>query len=70
MTIKEEEEEGLLTVKEAASYLNVKVSRIYTATFRQEIPHIKIGRLVRFRKEDLNRWISKNLINVEGGTDE
>lgn len=51
----------LLTIEEASSFLNVKVSWLRQAVFRREINHIKVGALVRFREEDLDLFIQKNL---------
>lgn len=49
----------LLTCKEAAAYLNLNESRIRYEVFLKRIPHIKIGRTVRFATEQLDNWISK-----------
>jgi excisionase family DNA binding protein len=52
----------LLTIQEASTYMNVKVSWMRQAVFKREIGYIKLGALVRFREEDLNEYISQNLI--------
>ena len=44
-------------IDQAAKFLNVKVSRLRTAILRKEIPYFKVGRLVRFHKHDLEKWI-------------
>lgn len=59
--LKERKEKKLLTVEEASKFLNIKVSRLRQAVFRREINYIKIGALVRFREEDLQNYIHKNL---------
>lgn len=56
-----EKSKKLLTIEEASNYLNVKVSWLRQAVFRREIKHIKVGALVRFREEDLQHFIQKNL---------
>ncbi|MBI2522274.1 MAG: helix-turn-helix domain-containing protein [Bdellovibrio sp.] len=56
-----EKKKELLTVKEAANFLNVKVSWVRQAVFKREINHVKVGALVRFREEDLQSYIHKNL---------
>lgn len=48
---------SLLNIEQAAKFLNVKVSRLRTAILNKEIPFLKIGRLVRFHKEDLEAWV-------------
>lgn len=51
------ERSNLLSVEEAAKYLNLKVSKVRSMIFRKELPLIKIGRLVRFHEEDLKIWV-------------
>jgi excisionase family DNA binding protein len=51
----------LLTIEEASQFLNVKVSWLRQAVFRREINHVKIGALIRFREEDLQKYIQKSL---------
>lgn len=47
----------LLDIIQASKFLNVKVSRLRTAILRKEIPYFKVGRLVRFHKHDLEKWV-------------
>ena len=56
---------ALYTVEEAAKVLNIKVSRLRQAVFRGEISYVKLGALVRFREEDLQNYISRNLKQVK-----
>lgn len=58
----------LLTRREAAEYLGVSASTLSTwaCNDRYQLPYIKIGgRLVRYRKEDLDAFIASG--RVEGG---
>ena len=59
--LKERKEKKLLTTDEASKVLNIKVSRLRQAVFRREINYVKLGALVRFREEDLQNYIQKNL---------
>lgn len=63
--IKSIQEKKLYTTEEASKILNIKVSRLRQAVFRREITHVKLGALVRFREEDLETYISKNLKSFE-----
>lgn len=63
----EEKSKKLLTITEASELLTVKVSRLRTAVFRKEIPFIKIGRLVRFRENDLMEWVDSKTQKVKKG---
>ena len=47
----------LLTVKEAADFLNIAVPTIYGYVQRQEIPVNKRGKLLYFSKQELVEWI-------------
>ncbi len=52
--------QSLMTIKEAAEWLNVPASWIYQRTFRgtsDPIPYIKLGRLLRFEREKLEEWV-------------
>ena len=52
----------LLTVEEIADVLNVKQSTIYNWTHLGFIPHIKIGKLLRFNEDDVLKWLNKKSI--------
>ena len=49
----------LLTAEEVAGYFGLKVSRIRSMVFYKQIPIIKIGRLVRFEKDQIDEWYEK-----------
>ncbi|MGD8388118.1 MAG: helix-turn-helix domain-containing protein [Desulfobacteraceae bacterium] len=50
------EEESLISIGEAAAFLSVPRSWLYSRTRTHAIPFIKLGRYVRFRKSDLLTW--------------
>jgi CRISPR-associated Cas5-like protein len=47
----------LMTVSDLAHYLAVSKSMIYKLVDEGEVPHIKIGKSVRFKREDIETWI-------------
>jgi len=47
----------LLSVEEAAQYLGVQKSTIYSRAWRRVIPSVKMGRRLLFDQEDLDRMI-------------
>lgn len=51
----------LLAPKETARYLGVAVDTlsIWRCTGRYNLPYIKAGTRVRYKKEDLDAWITK-----------
>lgn len=51
----------LWTIAEAAGYLRLPISAIYKMTApkaRLRIPHVRVGGRLRFRRTDLDRWVS------------
>ncbi len=50
----------LLSVTEAAEFLGIKKSTLYEWIIQKKVPHYKVGRLVKFRREDLEAWLKKN----------
>ncbi len=46
-----------LTVKEAALFLNIKGKTIYYLVNHGLVPHYRIGKMVRFNKEELENWM-------------
>ncbi len=52
----------LLTPREVAEMLRVPISWVYERTRRPgtaRLPHIKIGKYLRFRKEDVLGWLDE-----------
>lgn len=49
----------LLTIEELAHFLNVKVKTLYGMIHREEIPFLKVGRLLRFNREQIETWLSR-----------
>ena len=52
-------EKQLLDTKEAAEFLGISKNTLYEWIIQRKIPHIKVGRLVKFRREDLEAWLKK-----------
>lgn len=49
--------DSLLTVDEVAKLLSVKKSTLYTWAYRKQIPSQKVGKMLRFRREDIEAWL-------------
>ncbi len=49
--------EKLLTIDELAEVLSVKKSTIYQWVHLGLIPHIKVGRLLRFKEGNIQKWL-------------
>ncbi len=50
-------EKRLISVADAAKYLGVQKSTIYSWAWRRKIPSVKMGRRLLFDREDLDRMI-------------
>ena len=50
---------AVLDVHEAAAYLAVTEGTVYRLARAGELPHVRIGRAVRFRVEDLDRYLEE-----------
>lgn len=51
--------EDILTVREVADYLKVTERTLYRLVQDRKLPAFKVGNSWRFRRQDLERWISK-----------
>lgn len=50
----------LMSIPEAATYLGTTESRIRMAVSRQELPAVRIGKLIRLDVQQLERWIEEH----------
>jgi excisionase family DNA binding protein len=59
-TTKEQQtKDELMTVETAAEYLRMSRSSIYQLTSRLEIPFMKKGKRLYFKKEELRQWVEE-----------
>jgi excisionase family DNA binding protein len=49
----------LLDTTEASEFLGIKKNTLYEWIVQKKIPHLKVGRLVKFRKAELETWLEK-----------
>jgi excisionase family DNA binding protein len=49
----------LLDTQEAADFLGIKKTTLYEWVIERKIPHVRVGRLLKFRREDLDTWLKK-----------
>jgi excisionase family DNA binding protein len=52
----------LMTIEEASTFLNLKVSKIRKDIFNKTIPYYKIGSLIRFKKDELIKWLDQKVV--------
>jgi excisionase family DNA binding protein len=58
------EDDKIFKVEELAKYLGVSKSWIHQRTARKEIPHIKSGLFLMFRKSDIDAWLDSQGVPV------
>jgi excisionase family DNA binding protein len=52
--------EPLLTAEEAAQLLHVPRSTLYELVRSRHLPHVRVGRGLRFTRQDLAQWVRIN----------
>ena len=50
--------EALITAQEVADYLRCSLSTVRRFIGRAEIPHYRLGKLVRFRRSEIDSWLA------------
>lgn len=46
-----------LKIEDISAYLNIKSKTLYAMVESGNIPHYRIGRLIRFKREDVDSWM-------------
>ena len=47
-------------IQKLSEYLEIKISTLYSLAAQKKIPHYKVGRLLRFKKSDIDAWMEEN----------
>jgi len=47
-------------IKDLADYLGIKPRTVYALVEEKRIPHYRIGRLIRFKREEIDLWMEGN----------
>jgi len=58
-----------LSVEEVAEYLGVQRDTIYTWLAQENLPGFKVGRVWRFKREDVDAWVRSPERRREPGHD-
>jgi hypothetical protein len=62
--------EALWDVNQAAPFLKLSCGRLYAETAKgneSSIPFVKVGRFVRWRRQDLVAYIERHVVGGKGG---
>jgi excisionase family DNA binding protein len=62
-----EEPTPLLTAQEAAAFLRIPIASLYGRVAKRQIPCIKLGRLLRFKRTELNQLLAANTSQIDPG---
>jgi excisionase family DNA binding protein len=60
-------DEHFLTTEEVLDYLQVNLRTVYRLIKSKKLPATRVGRQWRFRRRDLDIWLSNNRTRVGGG---
>lgn len=52
----------LLTIKEASIFLNIKEKTLYSLAAKKQIPHYRIGKIIRFNQGELEAWLESKKV--------
>ena len=52
-----QDQDSIFTVQEASDFLNLAKQTLYGFTSKNEIPFIKKGKKLYFKKSDLQKWL-------------
>ena len=59
--------EKLLTEREVAGLLNLKPSAIGRLRRENKLPHVRVGRLIRYPASQLAGWLTEHKVNIIHG---
>jgi excisionase family DNA binding protein len=57
-------EKRFIGIKECSKYLDVAVGTLYDWVYKKKIPHVKLGRLVKFDLRKLEAWIKEKEVQT------
>jgi excisionase family DNA binding protein len=57
----------LLSTSEAANYVGTRphTLEVWRASGRYKLPFLKVGRLVKYRRADLDAWLESRVVNAD-----
>jgi len=59
------EQKELMGTEETAEYLGISRNTLYEWIVQRKIPHIKVGRLNKFKRTDIEKWLEKRIQEEE-----
>jgi len=56
---------GFWDIEDLSHYLKVKIKTLYAMS--SDIPHYRVGKLIRFRKKEIDSWMENKRVEVQNG---
>ena len=57
-------EKRFLRIEELSEYMGTPVATLYTWTHQKKIPHLKMGRSVRFDLREIETWLNERRVEI------
>ncbi len=54
----------LLTIQQVATYVGLSHHTIYRLVSQRKIPHVKLGKVLKFDRTEIDRWIASHAVKV------
>ena len=54
----------LLTIQQVAAYVGLSHHTIYRFVSQRKIPHVKLGKVLKFDRAEIDRWITAHAVKV------
>ena len=54
------QEKEFLTIQDLSGYLEIRPKTIYAKVEERSIPHYKVGKLIRFKRSEIDLWMEGN----------
>jgi excisionase family DNA binding protein len=51
-------DDGFLTPDQLCEYLQIQKDWLYDQVQRRAIPHVKLGRQLRFKRSEIDQWLA------------
>ena len=58
---------ALINVEQLADELGVSVRYVRRIIAERRIPYVKVGHLIRFERDEVDRWVEANRVNALTG---
>ncbi len=55
----------LLTIQQVAAYVGLSHHTIYRFVSQRKIPHVKLGKVLKFDRTEIDRWIASYAVKVQ-----